>query len=57
MHAPVAPEMAPSVCFRGETCTHAARYDGHELASVLDATNSSKSIVWVGSSCSLIGDR
>ena len=29
---------------RGETCTHAARYDGHELASVLDATNSSKSV-------------
>ena len=28
----------------GETCTHAARYDGHELASVLDATNSSKSV-------------
>ncbi len=26
---------------RGETCTHAARYDGHE-PSVLDATNSSK---------------
>ena len=24
--------------------THAARYDGHELASVLDATNSSKSV-------------
>ena len=29
---------------RGETCTQAARYDGHELASVLDATNSSKSV-------------
>ena len=29
---------------RGETCTHAARYDGHELASVLGATNSSKSV-------------
>ena len=29
---------------RGETCTHAARYDGHELASVLDPANSSKSI-------------
>ena len=29
---------------QGETCTHAARYDGHELASVLDVTNSSKSV-------------
>ena len=29
---------------RGETCTHAARYDGHELTSVLDATNSSKPV-------------
>lgn len=29
---------------RGETCTNAARYDGHELASVLDRTNSSKAV-------------
>lgn len=29
---------------RGETCTDAARYDGHELASVLDQTNSSKAV-------------
>lgn len=29
---------------RGETCTDAARYDGHELSSVLDGTNSSKAV-------------
>ena len=29
---------------RGETCSHAARYDGHELATVLDAANSSKAV-------------
>ena len=29
---------------RGETCTDAARYDGHELSNVLDAGNSSKSV-------------
>ena len=33
---------------RGETCTDAARYDGHELAAVLDAANSSKD-VWADS--------
>lgn len=29
---------------RGESGTSAARYDGHELSSVLDSTNSSKSV-------------
>lgn len=29
---------------RGETCTDGARYDGHELKSVLDLRNSSKAI-------------
>lgn len=29
---------------RGETCTDAARYDGHELATVLDDANGSKAV-------------